>query len=325
MTAAFTIVAINYLAYAKTLADTLTKHNPDIELYICLIGNKDDIPAGNNIPYKIIDTHSSKMYGFSDMRSRYNNFELVCALKPFFAEHILQEIKPDILLYFDADIVVFNKVDVLLKTFESASIILTPHCVHVVPKNGNLSMEMNLLNYGLYNAGFFGVDRSENAFKFLRWFQEKMFLDCSEDLSKARYYDQIWLNLVPLYFEGVHILKDFGYNMAVWNMSERALSRTAEGTYLINDEVPLVFFHYSGYNPQNPDVLSKNHPIYTFLERPDVLPVFNEYKSLLEHNNLEFYKKVLVEDKVKVSEPIVQVSLKRRVFNKISKYLPANS
>ena len=112
--------------------------------------------------------------------------------------------------------------------------------------------------------------------------------------------------------------------MAVWNMSERTLTHTDAG-YLINNKVPLVFFHYSGYNPLFPEVLSKNHPIYTFIERPDVIPVFDEYKNLLENNRLTFYKNIVVEDKIKIPEPVVQVSLKRRVFNKISKYLPANS
>ena len=67
--------------------------------------------------------------------------------------------------------------------------------------------------------------------------------------------------------------------MAYWNLFERTLSRK-DGRYIVNGQHDLVFFHFSGYNPLLPEVISRRVPL-TFSERPDLRPLFDEYRDSL--------------------------------------------
>jgi hypothetical protein len=61
--------------------------------------------------------------------------------------------------------------------------------------------------------------------------------------------------MVPALFDDVAILRNPGYNVAYWNMPSRPLS-LVEGKWFAGGE-PLVFFHFSGFDPKHPDVLSR--------------------------------------------------------------------
>jgi hypothetical protein len=292
MNAAFTIVTIDYLAHAKTLGDSLVAHNPDIKFNICLIGDKKEVPDPAFLSkYLMIDTASLNIMDFAGMRERYNDFELSCALKPFFAEYLFVEQKAQTLIYFDSDILIFNSLQLIEEKLRSYDIILTPHCTDVIDRKDKHSLDLMLLNYGLYNAGFFALSNTAEATNFIKWWKDKMLTECTTDLSAGKYVDQIWLNLVPVYFEKVHILKDKGYNMAVWNMYERSIYKENE-IIMVNDQSPLVFFHFSGYDLEEPEVLSKNHNYFTFVDRPEIFPLFKEYTFLLKQNRIEMFKKL---------------------------------
>src|ERR1051326_9207019 len=57
-------------------------------------------------------------------------------------------------------------------------------------------------------------------------------------------------------FEGVSILRDPGYNVAYWNLGSRMVGRSESG-YEVGG-LPLAFFHFSGYEPDQPDRLSRH-------------------------------------------------------------------
>jgi glycosyltransferase involved in cell wall biosynthesis len=89
--------------------------------------------------------------------------------------------------------------------------------------------------------------------------------------------DQRWIDLVPSLFEH-HILKDPGYNVAYWNLHERDVAWTGDG-FVVNGR-PLTFFHFSGYDPAKPHLLSKHQvhlPRILLSERPDVRRICDEY------------------------------------------------
>ena len=60
------------------------------------------------------------------------------------------------------------------------------------------------------------------------------------------------MNLAPVFFDGVHVLHHPGCNVAYWNLHERSLTVTGE-SYRVNEVAPLVFFHFSAYDPRQPD------------------------------------------------------------------------
>ncbi|HWS71824.1 MAG TPA: glycosyltransferase, partial [Thermoanaerobaculia bacterium] len=67
--------------------------------------------------------------------------------------------------------------------------------------------------------------------------------------------DQRWIDLAPALFEPA-ILKDPGYNVAYWNLPHRVMTR--EGDRMLVNGRPLRFFHYSGFSPRRPHLLSKH-------------------------------------------------------------------
>jgi glycosyltransferase involved in cell wall biosynthesis len=69
--------------------------------------------------------------------------------------------------------------------------------------------------------------------------------------------DQRWIDLVPGYFSPF-ILTDPGYNVAYWNLDSRKLTGTDDEWRV--DGGPLRFFHFSGYRPETPWLLSKHIP-----------------------------------------------------------------
>ena len=70
--------------------------------------------------------------------------------------------------------------------------------------------------------------------------------------------------------------------MAYWNHFERHLSRR-DGDYFVNGEHRLMFYHFSGYSPEKPDAIIKQtrSHVMSFSERPDLRPIFDEYRRRL--------------------------------------------
>jgi hypothetical protein len=67
--------------------------------------------------------------------------------------------------------------------------------------------------------------------------------------------DQRWLDLAVNYFE-VDVLRERGANVAYWNVRTREVQQTAD-SYRVDGE-PLLFMHFSGFEPGNPRLLSKH-------------------------------------------------------------------
>ncbi len=94
--------------------------------------------------------------------------------------------------------------------------------------------------------------------------------------------DQRWVDFVPSFFEH-YILKDPGYNVAYWNLHGRELRAESDG-YLV-DGAPLRFFHFSGFDPRRPWLLSKHQgerPRVLLSERPVLAAICDDYRLRLE-------------------------------------------
>jgi hypothetical protein len=150
-TVAYTIVTPNYLAHAWSLKKSFLEHNQGFKFFICILGEEDNCPQMGTDDVYFISTLADKRIG--KMISRYNPFELSCALKPFFASHIFENCNHvQRLIYLDSDMYVFGAFAVLT----NAAITLSPHRtvnVNYLPGFDNFSTT-TLLKYGVYNAFF---------------------------------------------------------------------------------------------------------------------------------------------------------------------------
>ncbi len=286
----FTLCSNNYLAQAKTLGDSIKHHLPDYRFVIGLIDKKNkDIDYKFFDPYEVIPYNELGFECFDEMIERYNIVEFNTAVKPFYFQYFFsRNDKIEKVFYIDPDIEVFSSFKHLEELLDRHNFLLTPHILYPLEKKG--AFEQLILNVGIFNLGFLGVRNSEESNKFLKWWSHRMEFDCKIDFVEGLFVDQIWANFLPVLFDGVHILKDPGYNMGYWNFEERILTED-NGSYLVNNKYPLHFFHFSNFNPLKPEKLCR-WLNYSFEKRPDLKNIYDGYAQRLLENQYEKFSKV---------------------------------
>ena len=294
MKTGYTIVTANYLAQAKTVANSFIAHNPDYSFVICLVDKiNGQFDINDFYPHEILEVETLNISYFAEMFERYNMFELCNALKPFFAEHLYQRSSDvTIIIYLDSDIMVFDSFTYVEECLKDYAICLTPHLLSTIPEDDCQPGENGFLNAGIYNGGFFAISTDDEAKKFIRWWKKKLRHYCIVNFCEGLFVDQIWLNFVPLFFEKVFIIRHLGYNLAYWNFHERSFTNGQKDSYLISNKFPLVFFHFSGYNFNDPVSISKFQNRYSFEQSPDMLPLFQEYHRIVIANQFHKYNQV---------------------------------
>lgn len=282
-----TLCSANYLAHAKTLGESLAEHNPDFHFVIGLVDRwPKEIEPTYCQPFEVIPVEDLGIPEFAEMAQKYDIVELNTAVKPFYMEHLYRR-NPAVeaVIYLDPDILVLGSFKPLTEKLRSYSIILTPHSCTYDGTAVNLDYEIRMLAMGIYNLGFIATRRADTTFAFLKWWQRRVRDFCYYRPGSGVFVDQLWVALAPLYFPGVHVETDPGYNMCYWNHFERRLGRQ-DGRYVVNGGHSLVFHHFSSYNPTKPAAIAKwlSEPTMSFSERPDLQPLYDDYSKRLLSN-----------------------------------------
>lgn len=248
-----------------------------------------NIPSSELPNYPILELHTIGIEQFENMCERYNITELNTAVKPFYLQYVYEKYpEVEMLHYFDPDILIYKPLHEIENGLKTNSLFLTPHILSPYTDDYR-PQESDLLNTGLFNLGFLGTKRSETTRSFLNWWAERLFENCYIDLANGLFVDQNWVNFAPIYYEDVYVSRHPGLNMAYWNLHERSLN--VEGDELIvNENFPLIFFHFSGYDPSTPTEISKYQNRFSFLDKADVASVFDYYAQLLIKNGHKKFK-----------------------------------
>lgn len=293
MKVAFTICSTNYLSQAKTLGDSFLKRNPDYEFYIGLCDS-----LHKSVDYAFLDqfnllpVEELNIEMFNKMVDNYSIIELNTSIKPFYFLHFFKTFQPELVLYLDPDIYIFDSMQSIEAEIKDKSCLLTPHIVSPLPLDGYLPNENEILKHGLYNLGFAAFTNSDESIKILEWWSERMQTQCLDDTTRGFFVDQLPMNLVPLFFKDVCISRNLGLNVANWNLNERVISKKGD-SYIVNEQFPLVFFHFSNFNPTKPDELSAGRQTRFDMNKDKLLKsLFDFYADLLLKNNYVALKKV---------------------------------
>ncbi len=289
MTTVLTICSANYLAHARSLGDSVREHNPGFHFVIGLVDRMPEgLDAGYLEPFEVIPVEHLNLRQLDQMVRKYNIVELSTALKPFYMDFLYERDQMvDVVIYLDPDILVCGSFASLLDKLKNYNIVVTPHSCTYDDTAVNIHYEKIMLWAGVYNLGFLATSRSDETAAFLKWWQIRLQDHCFYRPGVAgSFLDQLWMGLVPLYFRRVYVETDPGYNMCYWNHFERRLS-LRNGNYLVNDHHDLIFFHFSGYKPEMPDlsVSRATEPISSFIERPDLRPIYDDYRRRLLARN----------------------------------------
>jgi len=282
--AAFTIIARNYLAQARTLAKSIRELEPDVDFYVLLI----DEGEITDEPFEVVYAKDIGIYDQNHLFFKYKTIELATAVKPHFIKFLLDKGHNKV-LYFDPDILVCDKLDYLWDTLNEWSIILTPHMLEP-PNDMRKQNEVDVGMCGVYNLGFIGVSQSHQTTKFLDWWSNRTYLFCLMEPRNGLFVDQKWIDHVPCYYDEAYILREPAYNVAYWNLHERGegLALEDDGVYLYGEKVK--FFHFSGYDPYD-NVISKHQERFTFEDLPNIKPIYEMYTQLLIGNGYDKVQK----------------------------------
>lgn len=322
MNVIFTVCTYNHIGRALSLSDSVRSHCPDTKFIICLI----DSVESNHLPdgAEVIFAQSMGLPYLDEMCSKYSLLELNSALKPYFANYILNKNKEaERIIYLDSDILLFDDLHPVYKALKESSIVISPHSLSPIPDKPDFDDRI-FLRSGVFNAGFFALNNDEYSRAFLDWWMGKLRNQCFFDSKRGMFAEQLWMNLIPLYFERVHILRHLGCNIAYWNMHERMLSER-NGNWYVNEDIPLIFFHFSGatLNCLEENSVSQHQNRYNFDNRRDVLPLFKLYIDSLKGNSFEQYNQYYsVNSKIRTKSTLI-INL-AELYKKLMKKLVYN-
>lgn len=288
MIGACTIVSPNYLAYARALAASYLAQHPNQRFFVLIVA--DLKPEDKSVFER--DAFTPVMLteiGLNDIKGegmKYDILELNTNVKPSFMKHLIQTYDLEKLVYLDPDIFVYSPLTPVFEALDAgATATLTPHMTTPV-NDDKLPSEQDMLYNGTYNLGFIAVRRCDEALRLLSWWEERCLEQGFSEGRTGLFVDQKWMNLAPGLFANIAILRHAGCNMAYWNLHERTLVEDG-AAYLVNGAnglERLCFFHFSGLVVNDATVLSKNSNRYTLAERPDLEPIFREYKAAVLAN-----------------------------------------
>jgi hypothetical protein len=279
------VVAKNYLASARTLAGSLRQLHPDIPTYVLFL---DDFRKALNPEAEPFQPMALDEIGLGDLAQlcfRYDVVELATVVKPQLLRHLFERYQLSKLMFLDPDTMAVNSLDGLFETLDHVNLILTPHVDTDYPDDGRKPDTATLLTYGLYNLGCIALKESAETLRFLDWWQAKIGKRCTRDFSSVYFLDQRVMDLVPLLFQGVHVEREPGYNAGYWSIHSRRIE-LHDSSWWCNGQ-PLRFFHFSGFDPAKPQLLSRDTTRAVEERGDDLLKLLAVYREQLLRNGYE--------------------------------------
>jgi glycosyltransferase involved in cell wall biosynthesis len=284
-----TIVARNYLAQARVLLRSFRRVQPQSRFTILVVdalgGPREQVDGADILHLDEIGLPPGEEHR---MPLIYDVTELSTAVKPWLLRRLIDATQEPV-LYFDPDIEIFRSVDWIADLARQHTIVLTPHVTEPIPRDGRRLNESDILGSGIYNLGFIGL--APGCEPFLDFWSERLRRECVIDPAAMRFTDQRWVDFAPGLYPHF-ILRDRTCNVAYWNLFSRNVERV-DGQWLVNGE-PLTFFHFSGYDPDVPHLLSKHqgeNPRILLSEHPGVAAICGDYAAKLAAEKFNEHKR----------------------------------
>lgn len=246
----FTSASFSYLDRVRVLGHSLRRHHPEWTFWVCI---SDRPPPDFYLdiqqePFdRVVWIDELEIPNLRGWIFQHDVVELCTAVKGPMLELLLNS-GADKVIYIDPDIALFNPLIHVLDALRCNDIVLTPHQLEPeVDRRAIVDNEIGSLKYGIFNLGFLGVSNSSEGRRFARWWRDRLVEFCFDDISRGLFTDQKWCNHVPVFFSGTHILREPGYNVASWNLSNRPITIDKNGEIYV-DESKLRFFHFTKIN-----------------------------------------------------------------------------
>lgn len=295
---AFTIVAKNYIGLAMILEQSIKRYNSTTDFFIVVADEFDQerpeiLPSNVIVAKDVLDINHDL---WNEMAFKYNLTEFCTSIKPKSLSYFIKN-GYDKVMYLDPDTFFFSDIDQIFSMLDSHLIVLSPHLVHLPPKESNDIFESTFLNYGVYNLGFVAVRNDRTISRILDWWHERLAKYCFIDSQNGLFTDQLWMNFVPGFLSQGQCLisRHQGLDVAPWNYQERRIIDKGGAFHVVNrnltegtgdsDSEPLVFCHFSGYDYKgltSGTVRQKTQP--NLEDYDDIRPVMEHYRDEFMRN-----------------------------------------
>jgi len=243
----FTSASFSYLDRVRVLGETIRRFHPDWEFVFCL---SDVEPLGFvfSLEDEPIDTVVRiEELGIPHLDSwmfEHDIVELCTAVKGKMLCRLFEQ-GAEKVVYIDPDIALFSDLSFIEKSLDKYDVLLTPH--QLTPDEDPAVIqdnEIGSLKYGIYNLGFVAVSGRAEGRRFAKWWSDRLLTFCFDDVPNGLFTDQKWCDHVPAFFNNVLIIRDPGYNVASWNLSQRPISIDSDGNIYAAGH-KLRFFHFT--------------------------------------------------------------------------------
>ncbi len=288
--AIFTIVSGNYIAYAATLMQSLRAVHPEIARFIVL-ADKPRRFDGLDLAASVIDCEALGIPLLANMVLWYSVIEFNTALKPFVFTHLLDRLGFAETIYLDPDILVLAPLDAVWAALARHSLVLTPHMLKPL-QDGFEPSDLTIMKSGIYNLGFCAARRDAAALALLAWWQDRCHAQCRAQVAENLFTDQRWMDLAPIFVPNCCILRDTAYNVAYWNLGQRTVLGDWTRGFTV-DGAPLVFFHFSGIDPEDAESFSRHQNRFSMANVGAAVAVLvARYRALVLANRHAEYRRL---------------------------------
>ena len=183
--AACTVVSKNHIPFARVVCESFLRHHPGARFYVLLADRNDGELPRTGEGYDLIELSELGIPDFPRFTFQYNILELNCAGKPYLMRRVLDQPGVSSLLYIDSDILVYRELTEALEALERHSLVLTPHLIADVDDDGRKAGERDILEAGMFNAGFMGLRKDASTARFLEWRSKRVYDKCIADNSRC--------------------------------------------------------------------------------------------------------------------------------------------
>jgi len=258
---------------------SVKRYDPDVLRIVVLADEPEGLFDPAEEDFLVVSSGELPIDNFHWFRFKYTVLEFSTAVKPFAAALLFDRYDIDSLAYLDPDILLYRSTVPIFEAVEAAEIVLTPHLTAEISDNSRPS-EIDILRSGTYNLGFIALRNSPECRRFLAWWSERVYDRCVVSLESGLFMDQKWVDLAPGLFEGVKVIRDPSWNVAYWNLHARPI--TCERDRYVVDGAPLLFFHFSGFDPEQPTTVSKHEDRFRSRELgEDLIELLRQYADTL--------------------------------------------
>jgi hypothetical protein len=215
------------------LGETLRQFHPDWALWLCLADEEppgfDFDPSGGQFDLVIrlneLDIPGGRRWIFD-----HEMGELCAAVNGSMLSKLLDEDAGKV-VYLAPQMALLDDLSPIALLLDRWNVVLTPHQFEADrERSATLDAPSGSLGQSRYTPGFLAVAGTAEGRRFARWWRDRLHAFCFDDIPDGLFTDQRWCEYVPVFFEGVHILRDAGCNVASGNLIRRLVTIEEDGT-----------------------------------------------------------------------------------------------